>query len=277
MEITIAEQGLFLLPVKVTQEQAKEKAWEQKSNVFGTLSKFLIRPKPEEIRVAILELRHEPFWYAAAHKRFRYDHRTQYQVPVSRDVRGVDIAGQAYAPSGGHLTLAAMEHCLFEEKNTIFLDGVTGEVQDMQRYLAFDRVAAAEDQTFSADVAMVPPEVRVSAVVRQVLGDVMHPPNADQILEEEVVVDALDLYYRPVYALEYVWEAKGRRVTVEVDGLTGEFKPTGKAFGDQLKNVLQRDVLFAVGGDVLNLVVPGGSIAVKLTKAVIDSRQTKRP
>jgi hypothetical protein len=50
------------------------------------------------------------------------------------------------------------------------------------------------------DLALAPPELRVSAVVRQVLGDVMHPPSADQILEEEVVVDCLDLYYRPVYA-----------------------------------------------------------------------------
>ena len=30
MEIALAEQGLFVLPAKVTQDQAKEKAWEQK-------------------------------------------------------------------------------------------------------------------------------------------------------------------------------------------------------------------------------------------------------
>ncbi len=41
MEITVAEQGLFLLPAKVTPEQAKEKAWEQKLNAFGALSKFV--------------------------------------------------------------------------------------------------------------------------------------------------------------------------------------------------------------------------------------------
>ena len=275
MEIAIAEQGLFLLPVKVTPEQAKEKSWEQKFSVFGTLSKLLMRPKSEDIRVSILELRYEPFWHATSHKRFRYDHRTQYQVPVSRDVRGVDIAGQAHVPSSGHFTLTAMEHCVFEERQAVFMDGVTGEVQDLQRYIAFDRVAAPEG-TFGADVALVPPEVRASAVVRHVLGDVMHPPNADEVHEEDVAVDLLDLYYRPVYALEYVWEAKGRRTTVEVDGLTGEFKPTGKAFGDQLKHVLQRDVLFAIGGDALNFVVPGGSIAVKLTKAVLDSRHAKR-
>lgn len=275
MEITVAEQGLFLLPAKVTQDQAKEKAWEQKLNVFGTLSKFLMRPKGEEIQVTLLELRYQPFWHAASHKRFRYDRRTQYQVPVPLDVQSLDIAGQAYTPSGGRFTLQAVDHCLLEEKREVFLDALTSESQDLRRYLSFDRVAAADGQTFSQDVALVPPSVRASAVIRQVLGDVMHPPSADQVLEEEVAVDALGLYYRPVYAFEYAWEAKGKRATVEVDGLTGEFKPTGKAFGDQLKKVLSREVLFDIGAETLNLVVPGGAIALKLTKAVIDRQQPR--
>ena len=46
MEIAVAEQGLFLSPIKVTQDQAKEKAWEQKLSVFGTLSKFLLGKPP---------------------------------------------------------------------------------------------------------------------------------------------------------------------------------------------------------------------------------------
>ncbi len=277
MEITVAEQGLFLLPAKVTQDQAREKAWEQKLNVFGTLSKFLMRPKGEEIQVSLLELRYQPFWHAASHKRFRYDRRTQYQVPVTSDVQAVDITGQTYTPAGGRFSLQAVDHCLLEEKREIFLDGLTGEAQDSRRYLTFDRVTAADGQTFSSDVALVPPQVRASAVVRQVLGDVMHPPSADRVLEEEVVVDCLDLYYRPVYAFEYNWEAKSKRATVEVDGLTGEFKPTGKAFGDQLKKMLSREVLFDVGAETLNLVVPGGAIALKLTKAVIERRQVKGP
>jgi hypothetical protein len=62
---------------------------------------------------------------------------------------------------------------------------------------------------------------------------VLHPPSADRVLEEEIVVDRLDLYYRPIFVLECVWQGKGKRATVEVDGLTGEFQPTGKAFGDQ--------------------------------------------
>ena len=275
MEITVAEQGLFLSPIKVTQDQAKEKAWEQKLSVFGTLSKLLMRPKGDEIQVGLLELRYQPFWHAASHKRFRYDRRAQYQVPVPADVQTVELAGHTYTPSGGRVTLQAVDHCLFEEQREIFVDGITAEAQDLRRYLAFDWVAAAEGQGFLPDVALVPAEVRASAVVRQVLGDVMHPSSADHVLEQEVVVDCLNLHYRPVYAFEYVWEAKGKRTTVEVDGLTGEFKPTGKAFGAQLKRVLNREMLFDIGAETMNLVVPGGAIAVKLTKALMDRSQAK--
>lgn len=274
MEIVLAEQGIFVLPAKVTQDQAREKAWEQKLNVFGTIAKFLMRPKGEEIQVTLLELRYQPFWHATSHKRFRYDRRTRYPVPVLTDVQTVEIAGQTYTPAQGKVTLQGLDHCLSEEKGEVFMDALTGEVQDLKRYLAFDRVGPDDSQTLPADLALATPEVRASVVVRQVLGDVLHPPSADQILEEEVVVDCLELFYRPVYAFEYVWQAKDKRATVEVDGLTGEFKPTGKALGGQLKRVLNREVLFDIGAETINLVVPGGAIALKLTKAVVERGKT---
>ena len=275
MEIAVAEQGLFLLPVKVTADQAREKAWEQKLNVFGTFSKLLMRPKGDEIQVSLLELRYQPFWHAASHKRFRYDRRAQYQVTVPADVQSVEVAGQTLTPAQGKLTLQGVDHCLWEEHREVFLDGLTGEAQDLRPYLAFDRIVPDEQQPLPQDLALVSPEFRASAVVRQVLGDVLHPPSADTVLEEEVVVERLDLYYRPVYAFEYVWEAKAKRATVEVDGLTGEFRPTGKAFGAQLKRVFTRDVLFDIGAETINLVVPGGAIALKLGKAITDRRREK--
>jgi len=272
VEIALAEQGVFLLPAKVTQDQARERVLEQKLNVFGALAKFLMRPKAEEIQVTLLELRYQPFWHASGHKRFRYDRRAQYPVPVLADVQTVDIAGQTYTPAGGKLTLPGMDHCLLEERNEIFLDALTSEAQDLRRYLVFDRMEADDGGALPTDLALAPPEVRASVVVRQVLGDVLHPPSADRILEEEVVVDCLDLYYRPVYAFECAWQAKDKRATVEVDGLTGEFQPTGKAFGSRLKRVLNRELLFDIGAETMNLVIPGGAIALKLTKAVAERR-----
>ncbi len=275
MEITLAEQGVFLLPAKVTQDQAREKAWEQKLNVFGTLTKFLMRPKGEEIQVSLLELRYQPFWHAASHKRFRYDRRTQYHVPALPDVQSVEVAGQTFTPAQGRFLMQGVDHCLLEESRELFLDALTGEAADLRRYLVFDHMDASDGQVLPADLALAPPEVRAAVVVRQVLGDVLHPPSADQVLEEEVVVDRLDLYYRPVYVFEYVWQVKDKRTTVEVDGLTGEFKPAGKALGSRLKRVLNREVLFDLGAETMNLVVPGGAIALKLSKAVADHRRAK--
>jgi hypothetical protein len=273
MEITLAEQGVFLLPAKLTPEQAEQKAGEHKINVFGTLAKYFIRPKSEDIQVNLLELRYQPFWHAAGHKRFRYVRRVHYSLPVSADVQSVEIAGVTYTPAHGKLTLEGVDTCLTEERREIFLDGLTGEVQDLRRYLDFERLNANDATALPEDLALAPPEVRASSVVRQVLGDVLHPASADEILEEEVMLDSLELYYRPVYAFECAWQAKDKRMTVEVDGLNGEFKSTGKAFGDHLKRVLNRDVLLDIGTDAMNLVLPGtGAIAMKLTRAVVVNR-----
>ena len=40
----------------------------------------------------------------------------------------------------------------------------------------------------------------------------------------------------------------------------------------QIKGMLNRDLLFDIGADTVGLFVPGGSIAVKLAKAAIDSK-----
>lgn len=271
MEVTLAEQGIFLLPVRLTQEQAREKALEQKFNVFGMISKFLVRPKGEEIQIGLSEFRYTPFWHALGHKRFRFERGTRYQVPVSAHTESAEIAGQTYTPSDGKITLPAKEQCLIEERNEVFLDALSGEVKDFRAYLKFDPQAVEEGA--NPDVALVPPEVRAADVIRRVLGDVLHPPSADRILEETVAVDSLDLYYRPIYAFEYTWESKGKRAVAEIDGLTGEFRPTGSLFGNRLRRVLNRDVLLDIGGEAMNLVVPGGAIAVKLGKAIADRRR----
>jgi len=271
MEITLAEQGIFLLPARVTLEQARERALEQKFNVFGTVSRLLARPKAEEIQISLSEFRYNPFWHAVGRKRFRFQRRVQYQVPVTAHVRSVEVAGQTYTPSGGKITLPAQEDCLMDERNEVFLDGLTGEVKDFSGYLPFDR-QAVEGETVP-DAALVPPEIRAAEVVRRALGDVLHPPSADRVLEEVVAVDALNLYYRPVYAFEYTWESKGKRTVAEVDGLTGEFRAAGSLFGKKLRQVLNRDVLFDIGGETLNLVVPGGAIVLKLSKAIADRRK----
>jgi hypothetical protein len=59
---------------------------------------------------------------------------------------------------------------------------------------------------------------------------------------------------------------------IEIDALTGQAQ-TGKQMLGEIKGMLTGDVLFDVGADTLGLFVPGGSIAVKLAKAAIDTQR----
>jgi hypothetical protein len=119
-------------------------------------------------------------------------------------------------------------------------------------------------------VLVVPPQAHATTVVRAVLADAIKPVQAQVIHEERVNVEALELYFRPVYALEYDWATKGKRVVLELDALTGEARSGGKKLSDQIKNMVTRDLIFDVTADAVGMIVPGGSIAVKLVKAVVD-------
>ena len=57
---------------------------------------------------------------------------------------------------------------------------------------------------------------------------------------------------------------------IEFDALTGEISDNGRKLQNKFKGVLTRDLLFDVTADAVGVIVPGGSIAVKLVKAVID-------
>jgi hypothetical protein len=63
---------------------------------------------------------------------------------------------------------------------------------------------------------------------------------------------------------------QGKHVVLEFDALTGEILGHGQKMGHQVKGLLSRDVLFDVTADAAGMLVPGGSIAVKLVKAAID-------
>ena len=125
-------------------------------------------------------------------------------------------------------------------------------------------------QTLEAnETVVIPPEQRASFVVRKTLADVMKPVQADKILEEKIVLQTTDLYYRPVWAFEFAWRDK--RGVIEVDSINGHTQ-SGKPMMAQVKGLLNRDLLFDIGADTVGLFVPGGSIAVKLAKAAIDSK-----
>jgi hypothetical protein len=152
------------------------------------------------------------------------------------------------------------------------VDAMIGGRGDFQKYQGVEKTEIADLNHFAPPGMLVlTPQVRASAVVRQAMAEVVQPvQNAQLIGEERVDVELIELNFRPVYAFEYEWASKNRRTVIEMDAVTTEIRSGGRKWGDQIKGVLTRDLLFDITADAVGMILPGGSIAVKLIKAVVD-------
>jgi hypothetical protein len=81
------------------------------------------------------------------------------------------------------------------------------------------------------------------------------------------------LYFRPVYAFEYIWDTKGKTAVAEFDGLTGEMTTGGVTLRQQVEKVITRDLIFDVGMLSANLLMPGNGIVLRVAKAVANRRE----
>jgi hypothetical protein len=282
MDIYLAPEHAYHLIPQYTLEVARDRVEQKKASlVAGTVGALLSRPKPEEIQLAGAENRLEPFWHIAISARTVFDRNRTLAIGVTGPevqrvtVLGQDVVVDPKAKGGPAIALPAVEHCLDEQRASRTFDAVTGAAADFGKYLSATKTEIADLAAFAPEgVLVVPPQKSATVVVRQVMSEVVKPVQQAQIIHEERVnVEAADLNFRPVYAFEYDWTAKGKRTVVEFDAVTGDMRTGGKALGDQLKNVknmLTRDLLFDVTADALSMVVPGGGIAVKLVRAVVD-------
>jgi hypothetical protein len=282
MDIILAPEKAYHYVPQFTLDIARDRVEQKKTGlVAGTVGALLSRPKPEEIQMVAAEHRLEPFWQVAIFARTKYDRSRTYSVTVTGpEVVQVSLLGQELtidqkAKGGPGFTLAGTEHCVEEHRASRTFDGLTGEKADFGKILSLSKTEIADLATFAPEGALViPPQVRATAVVRQVMSEVVKPvQNAQTIHEERVEVETIEINFRPVYAFEYEWTSKGKRTVIEFDAVTGDMRTGGKKSDQfaQLKNMmLNRDLLFDVTADAAGMIVPGGSIAVKLVKAVVD-------
>ncbi len=281
MEIELAEQRLFLLQERLTPDEMQQRAMDRRMNAISSgISSLLQRPKPEDVVLVGAQLRLDPFWHVSGSAHYAYDRMREYSVPVgAAEVRTVDIAGSATnvvgAGTARHFMLGVNEHCIEDLRNELFVSATTGEaIADGATVVTGPRDELA-DPAMLADggATVVPPEHRSSFVVRTLLSGMIKPLQADSVSEERLELDHTDLYYRPVRAYEFHWVSKDRRGVVEVDAITGQVN-MGKSLVAGLSKMLTRDALFDVGADTAGLLIPGGSIAIRVAKIALDHSRT---
>ena len=282
MDIYLATEHAYHFIPQFNVEVARDRVEQKKVNLIaGTLGSLFSRAKPEDLQLATVENRVEPFWLVEASSRTIYDRARTYTIPAGgAEVRSVTVIGTdfpvVHQPKGDNaFTLTGVEHCVQELKSRQTFDGITGAKADLLKYAGAAKTEIADITTFSPEsVLVIPPQVKANAVVRQVTADVVQPvQNVQTIHEERVDVETIDLNFRPIYAFEYEWAAKNKRVVIEFDPLTGEMHSGGKKWSDQIKSMVTRDLIFDITADAFGTLVPGGSIAVKLVKAVVDRKK----
>jgi hypothetical protein len=278
MDIQLGSERIFLLRERDGGDQIRQQAMDHRTQAFGSgLGSLLSRPKAEDVELIATQRRLEPFWHVSGRATYVYERSRDYPVVASApEVQEVTLLGTTYpvnrtGAGAGSFTVPALEHCREELAHVLDVDARSGaRVADATVVLSGPRDEVSDPATLSAeDTIVIPPEQRASFVVRQLLAEMLKPVQADRILEESLTLETIDLCYRPIRAYEFHWKPKDKRGVVEIDAVTGTFRQGG-SFLPQLGRVISRDALFDIGADTIGLLVPGGSIAVKVARAALD-------
>lgn len=281
MDIQLADQRLYVLNETLTLEQARARAMDKRTSaVAGGLGGLIQRPKSEEVVLVDHQKRFEPFWHIACTAHYVYDRSRQYSVPVSSpEVKEIVLQDQTYPVAdagklGRVFTLTVVEKCREEWRQELFADAQTGNpLADTAGLVHGSKTEITDPQMLAADGAVVvAPETRASYVVRQLLNQTLKPVQADIVHEEAIVLEATDLYYRPMWAFEFHWKPKDKRGVVEFDAVTGQMR-TGQSLMPRLSKMISRDALFDIGADTVGMLIPGGNLVVKAAKIALDSKK----
>jgi hypothetical protein len=280
MEIRVADERVLLFKDQITADAAQTKAWEKKLSSFGTISSvtgFFSKPTDSDFELTYQEHRYQPFWHVVAKAKYVYDRKADYQVDVKGpEVKAFTFEKTRFEATNNHVHMSVMEHCTQEEQDEVFVDGVTGKNKpDLSHYLSLSPKEVSGDLTKHTPKGsiLVPPQSRVSAIMRDALSKMIKGIQADTIIEEHVEVTCVDLYYHPVFAFQYKWKPKNKDAIVEVDALTGAVSTGNRTFNEYFGKVLDPNFLFDVGADAAGILIPGGSIAVKVAKKYIDAKK----
>jgi hypothetical protein len=279
MDIQLADQHIYRLDDRMSPDEIRQRAMDRRTGAFGGgLENLFSRPKADDIELVASQRRLEPFWHVACSALYVYDRSHDYVVQASGlQVQTLTVHGEEIPTSGGFFTIGTVEHNREEYRQALFLDGVTGApVAEAPTLVTNPKHEVADLDALAAEADIVrPPEQRASFVVRQLLTGMLKPLQADVVHEESITFENVDLYFRPWWAFEFHWKLKDRKGVVELDAVTGEMR-NSQALMARLSRSVTRDSLFDIGADTVGLLVPGGSIAVKVAKMAIDSGNQRR-
>jgi len=111
MDSRVADEQAYVLRETLSWDQARERARDKKTTMFGTFSRFF---KGEDIEIAYSECRYEPFWHVVCNSHYVYDCNHTWMVAVSDpEVRRITIRGEDLDVGEEQpvVLISGIEHC----------------------------------------------------------------------------------------------------------------------------------------------------------------------
>lgn len=269
------EEKILVFDDVYNEVSARAQAEHDKAGAFGMLAKLKLwdRPKDSDITLASTEKRYEPFWLAKASRRTTYKRKTIYKLSVEHaHTAAVELLGQKLAVDAKReLQLPAIEDCERVTTLSEYFDGLHRQTPekmliDFAGNFTFHEVAGSNEPNFIA------PTVTAASVLQQVKSKLSAPIEADSIESDEIDIQSLNLLYRPVYAFQFAW--KDKLGVIEIDGLSGRVNKDGDMLGNAVRKLGSRETLFDLGADFAGMVLPGGTIVVKLIDKLSRSEKS---
>ncbi len=260
---------------------ATEQANKKKLDAFGMMAKFNIlnKPKDEAVHAGRSELRYEPFWFIDSNRKVDYKLLLERKLEVDDEyATSILIDGKTYeifedskksfvSNDKRYSTLNVQYNCNREIKYKTYIDGLGRNIKSENYEKLFKnsnyKFKEVEDLTNIDNI--INPTFSFSSAIEEMKNSLLREKIiSHEILTDDAIVDKIYLYFRPVYAFEFIWSNENKVGIIEIDDLNGEVSEKGVWHKDRVSKVMTRDMFFDIGGEIANGMVPSGGVVVKM-------------
>ena len=276
---------------KITIEKARQLAETHKEKAFGILHGIAKKlGKKAEIKAVGMIKRYEPFWHIIASFLTEYERKSKYKIYVDPVVKALEIGKDKFKIAEKQrkqniVIVDATDICEIGKKKEMLVDATieARKPEDIKHNSKFEKYLQCESKKIKEIETLVSKRTQVldvrlkaSFLVRSILQAIIYPVDADKILKEELSIEKLVLYFRPVYIFEYISYPKGDKRFIFVDALTEEVGFAKKLEKKKTSTSFTESTLFEIGGEAISTLIPGGEAAFKLFMHLKEYRKKKK-
>lgn len=276
---------------KLSKEEITEKAEKHKMSCFGLFSGITSKFSKDnsEVKLNRIIKRYDPFWELVAESLVDYERKSEYKVIVHPEVKKLRIGNEEFESTEGKkdntIVFNSTDICNQTRKRGMLIDASLTvkdpsnlrHIKRFEKYMqeTSKKIKKIEDLE-KKDIIVSPVMVKALFILRSVLQEIIHPVDADKILDEKIEIKKLILYFRPSYIFEYENTKKNTKGYVSIDTITGNVSYVKEMETKKARQPFTETAIFDIGVSALSSLVPGGEATYKLVKGISRERRLKK-